>query len=499
MQPATARLSSPRTPSGPVQRPPAAGGNVSENPRLPIGRWDVEYRHTIGLWQRITAPQLFVGSFMLLVLLGTVGLKVLPGLYVDDQQLTWLDALFTATSATCVTGLVVVDTATYYTFAGQAFLLLLIQLGGLGMVTFTSLIIVSLGRRLSLRQEALTPSTADFARQVNPRRLILDVVRFTFAIEGAGALLLYLLWIPDMGLAGAAWPAVFHAISAFCNAGFSTFSDSLMQFQHQPVTLMLIMLLVIAGGLGFLTLEELHLRYKAGRQKRIFRISLHSRLVIASTGVLLLGGWLLFPLFEWHGALGEMRWVDKVVNGLFMSVTPRTAGFNTIDYSQVSQSSSFLTMLLMMIGGSPGSTAGGMKTTTFALIGLLAWSRYRGRLVTSLQGRTVPAETMDRAIGLFVVAFGVVTLGIFVLTASEGGSGVGESAFLVRMFEAVSAFNTVGLSMGLTPELSPIGRTAAIFLMFFGRVGPLTLAAALAVRRERGPQLRYAHEDVVVG
>jgi trk system potassium uptake protein TrkH len=448
----------------------------------------------LSLWQKVTPPQLFVGSFAMLVLSGAAGLHWLPGLY-TGPKLGWLDALFTATSAVCVTGLIVVDTATFFTPLGQAYLLLLIQLGGLGMIAFTSLIILALGGRLSLRQEALSTTTLEGAPRIDTRRLVFDVIRFTLFLEGAGALLLYLLWIPRFGFAGAIWPAVFHSVSAFCNAGFSIFSDSLMSFQDAPFSLAVIMALIVFGGLGFLTLEELWLHYHAVRSKRTFRVSLHTRIVLSTTAVLIVGGWVCFCLFEWRAGFAAMSPGAKIVNGLFMSVTSRTAGYNAVDYGQATDSTNFLTIILMMIGGSPGSTAGGIKTTTFALIGLLAWSRFRGTEVTSIASRSLREETTDRAIGLFVVAFGVVTFGIFVLTATERA----EQHFLERMFEAVSAFNTVGLSMGLTPDLTEPGRLSVILLMFLGRVGPLTLAAALATRRTDMGRFRFAYEEVAVG
>lgn len=465
--------------------------------RFSIGKWDVPQRSRFSIWQRVTPPQLFVGSFASLIAFGTVGLKVLPGLYTGDS-LNWLDALFTCTSAVCVTGLIVVDTATFFTFAGQAFILLLIQLGGLGVMAFTSLIIIALGRRLSLREEALSSDSREAAPHVDPRRLAFDVVRFTLVLEGLGAMALYFLWGPRLGWGNALWPAVFHSVSAFCNAGFSTFSDSLMGLQESSFSLTVIMLLIVAGGLGFLTLEEMYLRYQAGRNRQIFRISLHSRIVIITTTALLLSGWGLFCLFEWNSTLKHLSVPHKLVNGMMLSVTCRTAGFNSIDYGVANDSTNFLTILLMMIGGSPGSTAGGIKTTTFALIGLLAWSRLRGDETTTFWSRSVREETMERAVGLFVIAFALVTAGIFVLSATEHFRSA-EGRFLDRMFEAVSAFCTVGLSMGLTPHLSSIGRWTAILLMFFGRVGPLSLAAAFAIRRPHASTFRYAYEDVVIG
>lgn len=454
------------------------------------------------LWSDLTAPQLFAGSFLVLAILGTLGLRLLPGLY-TGEPLGWLDALFTAVSAVCVTGLIVVDTATYFTPTGQAFLLLLVQLGGLGIVTFTSLIIIALGRRLSLRHESATGGATEVAPHVDSRRLTRDVVLFTLAIEAVGAALLYVLWIPRFGWADALWPAVFHSVSAFCNAGFSTFSDSLIGFQGSAGTLLVAGALVVAGGIGFLTLEELYLVRAAQREGRRFRISLHSRIVLATTAILLAGGWLLFALFEWRITLAGLPWWDRAANALFLSVSPRTAGFNNVDYLQATDATNFLTIILMFIGGSPGSIAGGMKTTTFALVALLAWSRFRGREVVSLWGRSVPEETIQRAVGLAVVAFSVVTVAVFVYTATEL-SGVphqqGGGRFIHYMFEAVSAFGTVGLSMGVTGTLSTAGKWLTVLLMFLGRVGPLTFAAALALRAPTpAEEFRYAYEEVAVG
>jgi trk system potassium uptake protein len=467
-----------------------------------INEWEVIDRRRGRFWRSLTPPQLFVGSFALLILVGTLGFRVLPGLYVGDP-LGWLDALFTATSAVCVTGLIVVDTATYFTFAGQAWILLLIQLGGFGMISFTSLIIIALGRRLSLRQEAAAASSAEVVPKIDVPRLIRDVVRFTLLLEAAGAAVLYLLWGPRLGWAEALWPAIFQAVSAFCNAGFSTFSDSLMGFQAAPATLLLVMSLIVIGGLGFLTMEELYLSRRAQREGRRFRISLHSRLVLASTSLLIVGGWLLFTVLEWRLTLSHLAVGDRLMNSLFMSITPRTAGFHTIDYAVASESTNFLTILLMAIGGSPGSMAGGIKTTTIALIGLLAWSRLRSRPIVSVWNRSVPEETIQRAVGLFVVAFGVITAAILFYTATEIGvvaHPVVGGRFLTLMFEATSAFSTVGLSMGVTPELSPLGRAITVVLMFVGRVGPLTFAAALALRQPTPTgTFRYAYEDVVVG
>ncbi len=435
-------------------------------------------------------------SFLALIVVGAVILRFVPGLYVNEG-LNWTDSIFTSTSAVCVTGLIVVDTATYFTPMGQAVILVLIQLGGLGMLVLTSVIISALGGRPSLCTENLAVGARHMLPQVTAKRLIVDVVRFTFIFEAIGAILLYTVWGPQQGWTEAIWPAIFHSVSAFCNAGFSTSSSSLMDYQHSPATIAAISILIIAGGLGFISMEELHQRY-IRRNKAVRRLSIHTKLVLVTSGLLLFGCWPVFAVFEWSGVLSEMSTIDKLTNSLFLSVTPRTAGFNTIDYGAASDSTNFLTIILMMIGGSPGSTAGGMKTTTFGLLGLLAWSRLRSHATVSFADRSIPSETIQRATGLFVIAIGIVVLGVFLLASIGDAYGPSEP-FIVGFFEVTSAFNTVGLSMGVTPELSTPSRWVVIFLMFAGRTGPLSIAAALVVRLTAGGRYRLAYEDVVVG
>jgi trk system potassium uptake protein len=465
-----------------------------------INQWDVA-EPRMARWRRLTPPRLFVGSFAALILVGTLVLRLAPGLY-TGPALGWVDALFMATSAVCVTGLVVVDVGTFFTPAGQGVLLLLIQAGGIGMVSFTSLIILSLGRRLSVRRESLAGRLADLSDEIDVHRLLRDVVRFTVLFELIGAVVLYALWAPTMGKVAAIWPAIFHSVSAFCNAGFSTFADSLMGYATSPGTLGIVMLLIVAGGIGFLTMTELRLRWRTRHTSRR-PLSLHSRVVLGTTVLLLAAGWAGYVVLEWNVALDGLPAWARGVNALFMSVSARTAGFNTVDYADATEGGSFVTILLMSIGGAPGSMAGGLKVTTFALIGLIAWSRYRGSPVTSIADRTIRPETSQGAVGLFVFAFGLVTLAILALTITEVGRvsvSTSGGVFLQHMFEAVSAFNTVGLSMGITSDLSTGGRWVTILLMFVGRVGPLSFAAALVLPTEaRGERFRYAHEDVAIG
>jgi trk system potassium uptake protein TrkH len=456
-------------------------------------------RSLLGIaWDRLTPPQLLVLSFGALTLASTLYLRFMPGLTVG-RALSWTDAAFMATSAVCVTGLVVVDPATQFTFAGQLSLLVMFQLGGLGLLTLTSLVLLNVGQRLSFRHQVLA-RTAGASEEIDLRHLLRSVIRFTFFLEGTGAVLLYLAFVPEMGWTGAAWPAVFHAVSAFCNAGFSVFPSSLAQQAFSWIALVTVMSLIVLGGLGFITLEELHVRFARGGRR--IRMSLHSRLVLTTSVILVLGGWIGFGLFEWNNTLDLLGGDVKILNSMFGSITPRTAGFNTVDYSQVTEPTAFMTILLMIIGGAPGSTAGGLKVTTVALLVGLAIARLRGDEELNAWGRTVPAETVQRAVGIGVIGFTVMAVAIFTLVAIEEPfmpHTESSGGFLRYMFEVVSAFGTVGLSMGVTPSLSDPGRWLIIILMFVGRLGLTTFAAAVAFPRSGARDVRFAHEDVAVG
>jgi trk system potassium uptake protein TrkH len=448
------------------------------------------------LWSALPPSRLLVGSFALLIAVGTLGFRLLPGLTASGVPLGWIDALFMATSAVCVTGLSVLDTGADLTFAGQLWILLLVQLGGLGLLTFTSGILLTVGRRLSLRHEGLMESSPEGAPRVDYRVLVRRVLRYTAVIELLGVGLLYVAWAPAYGARAALWPSVFHAVSAFCNAGFSTFSDSLVGQRTAGFPLLVVMGLVVFGGLGFLTLEELGQRSRLSGRRRP-RLSLHARLVIAATLVLLVVGTAGFAAFEWNHTLDGLDTPDRALNALFGGVTPRTAGFNTVDYGAVETPTAALTIVLMFIGGAPGSTAGGVKVTTLALLFVLALARLRGQRDVSAFHRTIPEETIGRAAGLLVLAALVLTVGLLALVAVDPGAASHER-FLAYMFEAVSAFGTVGLSMNLTPELSPGARLVVSALMFVGRVGVMTAAAALALGPRALP-FRYAKEDVPIG
>jgi trk system potassium uptake protein TrkH len=430
-----------------------------------------------------------------LIAIGTLGFKIFPGLY-QGVGMSWTDSLFTATSAICVTGLAVVDTEKHFTIWGQAYILLLIQLGGVGVLTFASLIISALGGRPSLRAEQAVSGTQHHVANVSAKKMIIDILKFTLLCESLGALALYVLWSPSMG-SKAVWPAIFHSVSAFCNAGFSTNSQSLVPHVHSSATLMTVAALIVLGGIGFVVMEELAGYYRTD-SKRLGRLSIHTKIVLSGTAFLIVFPVFWFAIFEWNRTLEGLTWGDKLANAVFMSITPRTAGFNAIDYGKASDSTNFLTILLMSIGGSPGSTAGGMKVTVFILLILLAWSRIQGKHGITVFNRSIPEATVQQAMALFVVMFTVSTVGVLSLQIADDPISQ-DNLIFQRAFEVVSAVNTVGLSMGITPSLSVPAKLIAILLMFIGRVGPLALSSAVDSRLSQRQGYRLAQEDVIIG
>lgn len=451
----------------------------------------------------MSAPALLVLSFASIILAGTLGMWLLPGL-VTGEPLSLLDALFTVTSAVCVAGLSVVNVATGFTTAGQLYLLLLVQLGGLGLVTLTTLVIGALGQQLSLRSEMLTVAVSELRRSNEQvPRLAWRVARALFAFEAAGALILWVLWWPQFGAADALWHAVFHAVNAVCNGGLSTFPDSLMGHSREPLTLFVISLLAIVGSVGYLSGEEWLRWWRSGGKRGSRRLSSHTFGALVVTAVLLLGGFVLFALFEWRAALDGLTPVQKLANAFLMSVASRSSGFNSVSYADVTNSTAFLTILLMVVGGLPGSTAGGLRTTTVAVLLALALSRLKGRRYVALHGRTVPDGTVARTVSVTLLAFTVMTVGVFLFSYTEArGASVSEAraSFLPMFFEVVSAFSTAGLTMDQTPLVTDAGRLLLVVLMFVGRVGLLSFFAALALR-SRGAlrDFRPAHEDLIVG
>lgn len=434
--------------------------------------------------------QYVVVAFVAASLLGTL-LLMIPAASEDAGSTSWVTALFTATSAVCVTGLAVVDTSANWSVFGEWVILGLIQVGGLGIMTLSSLMIVVLARRLGLRQRLIAAASTGSLELGDVRRVLGGVVRVTVVFEVLATTALALrFWLTyDTPFGQALYRGLFHAVSAFNNAGFSLFSDNFIGFQRDPFVLVVIAVCVIVGGLGFPVWAQI------GRSPRSPRKwDLHSKLTVATTLVLLSVGTVLFSWFEWTNAatLGELSWGDSIVNGFFHSVVPRTAGFNSIDMGQMTEPSQLLTEVLMFIGGGSGSTAGGIKVTTFALLGFVIWAEVRGDPDVTVFHRRIPTAAQRQAITVALLALVVLVGSTMVLLATSPFSR--DKLF----FEAVSALGTVGLSLNLTPLLATSSQLILVVLMLLGRVGPITLFAAL-VLRERGRLYRFPEERPIIG
>lgn len=441
-----------------------------------------------------TALVLYYG---LSILVGAVALT-LP-LAARGPHLSFLDALFTATSAQCVTGLVVVDTGARLTLFGQLVVLLLIQIGGLGITTFSVYLFFYLRLGVGTRGRWIIHETLVHTPVESMHELIHAIVRMTLIIEGAGAALLACRFVPDLGWTKGLYFAVFHSVSAFCNAGFGLFSDSLIGYRDDPLVNLTIMTLIILGGIGFLVIKEvLDLRRARGVRRRL---SLHSRLVFWTTAVLIFGGALLIGLLEHDAAFKGHGFWEGTWIALFQSVSARTAGFNTIDLNHFGAASLLLMMFLMFVGASPGSAGGGIKTTSLALFVAILHSRLKGLSHTNVFRRTVPEEVVTKTLTLVMLAallIGAATFALLAVQLPGLSFGASRGVFMDYTFEAISAFATVGLSLGATAKLVPAGKLIIILLMFIGRVGLLTLAFTIVRRRQQHP-VRYSEENLMIG
>ena len=445
--------------------------------------------------QRVIRPErLLALGFFVIILLGGLLLS-LPVSGVAKQSIGLLGGLFTATSAVCVTGLSIIDAGTQLSLFGQTVLLILIQIGGLGFMTFATLIMVALGRRVSLRGRMLLRDSLNQTTLGGMVRLSLHFLWLALIIEAVGALLLMLRFVPMYGLKNGVWYSCFTAISAFCNAGFDIFGGwrSLTHLYNDPAVLLVICILIVLGGLGFTVILE------CVRQRMHFRkLSLHARLVLSLTGALILSGMVLTLLTEFNStAFQGMPWYTKLLNSLFQAVTLRTAGFASIDQASLSDAGKLLGCVYMFIGASPASTGGGIKTTTAFMLVLLVISVVRDRAQLHLWGREIAVDTARRSMAIAFIGM-LVVLGCSVtISILEQNSGI---PLIDLLFEVVSAFSTTGLSAANTPLLRPASQCLLMPLMYLGRVGPLTLAFALASRSTGNvARIRYPEEKIMIG
>ncbi len=447
----------------------------------------------------ILKPQwLISGAFSVAILIGTC-LLATPWASATGDWTDFLTSLFTATSACCVTGLAVVDTGSYFSLFGQLVILALVQLGGIGIMTLGTFLLVLVGRRLSVQNEFVLINAFGIEDVRGLPSLLHRALLFTFVFEGAGAALLTWRYL-EAGFTTerAAYYGIFHAVSAYCNAGFSLHADSLITLQNDPLYLLTVAALIICGGLGFLVLYNIStFKFWRRNRKTRGRVSLHTRLVLITTVLLLIVSTALYLAAEWDVAFASMPLKTKLTNAFFTAVTPRTAGFNVVPMADLSVAGRFLTIPLMFTGAAPGSTAGGIKVTTLVVLFLTIAAMLRGRSETDLHLRTIPVAVVREATVIFSLSVFAVLLffGLLLITESPA---IGTDATDRLLFEAVSAFGTVGLSLDTTPALSAAGRIVIILCMYIGRLGPLTAALVIGTR-EVGQRIRYPEEEVVVG
>ncbi len=448
---------------------------------------------------RLHPGQLIFLSYMLAIGVGTLLLS-LPIATVSGS-ISWADALFTATSATCVTGLSVLDIGTYFTLFGQLVILALIQLGGLGIMTFSVAIFRLIGRKISFRERMAVQDVFTHTAQEDVYQLLKSIFFFTLGVESLGFLLLFLFWSAHYPLGEAFYLSVFHAISAFCHAGFSLFENSLMDFRGNLFINTVIGTLIILGGIGFPVVYDLYHTYFTNAKVRK-KLLAQTKVVLLMTAILVPGAAILFWALEQNNTLQGLPWNEAALSSLFQSIATRSAGLNTLDIGALKDSTLAMFLFLMFFGGAPGSCAGGVKITTLALIGAFAWSRFRQERRVNVFKKSVPADTLTKSVVLILISIALITLFFFLLLVfapteipALGGRHI---PFRLYLFEAVSAFGTVGLSMGVTPYLTPIGKLLLILMMLIGRVGVLTIAYVVV-----GPTatkgIEYAEENIMVG
>ena len=440
-----------------------------------------------GIGKRLSSSQIIILGFAALILLGSL-LLMLPISTQDGKGAGFMDALFTATSAVCVTGLIVQDTATYWSAFGQTILITLIQIGGMGVVTVAIAISLLSGKRISLKQRSTMQEAISAHKVGGIVRLTGFILKMTICFELLGAVLMAPTFCREFGMAKGIWYAVFHSISAFCNAGFDLMGiktpySSLTYFAKNPAVNMTVMALIVTGGIGFMTWDDVKTH-----KHRIRKYRMQSKVILATTGVLILFPVLYFFFFEF----GDVPLGERILLSLFQAITPRTAGFNTADLTGLSEVGTIITILLMLVGGSPGSTAGGMKTTTLAVMFSTAISVFRRREHTHFFGRRIQDEAVRNAATIFMMYQVLFLTGGCIISLAEG------LPILTCLFETASAVGTVGLTLGITPSLGTVSRMILTLLMYIGRVGGLTLIFS-AVSANQGNTARLPQEKLTVG
>lgn len=434
---------------------------------------------------RLSPPQLLVVTFLFFIIVG-MGLLKLP--FATTEPISWLDALFTTTSAMTVTGLAVLDTGDAFTLFGEIVVMSLIQIGGLGIMSFAVLIFMMLGRKIGFKERLLLQQALNQTSVGGVIKLVKYLFAFSFLVEGLAVIILATEWVPEFGWKKGLYVSLFHSISAFNNAGFSLWSDSLMGYVGSPVVNLTISFLFIVGGIGFTVLVDLW------KSKTIRKLSLHTKIMVLGTFMINVIAFMMIFVLEYNNpnTLAQLSLPDKLFASYFQAVTPRTAGFNSLDYGSMERSTLLLTILLMFIGAGSASTGGGIKLTTFVVISLSVFAFLKEKKEIRIFRRTIDQTYIFKALAVSMISVLLVFTALFFLDMTER-----DTSFLSLLFEVVSAFGTVGLSMGITGSLSVIGKWIIIMVMFVGKLGPLTLAFSLS--RPDKEKIRYPKEDILTG
>ncbi|GGB65247.1 TrkH family potassium uptake protein [Fictibacillus barbaricus] len=434
---------------------------------------------------KLSPPQFLATLFLFLIFIGTCLLK-LP--VAHEQSLSWVDAFFIATSASTVTGLATVDPGTTFTIFGEVVILFLIQIGGLGVMSFASLVVIMMGRKISVKQRVLMQEALNQPSIGGVIRLVRNLFVFSISIQLLAVFFLSLRWVPELGAAKGIYYSVFHAISAYNNAGFALWSDGLMGYVGDPLVNIVISFLFITGGIGFTVLVDLWV------SRKWKNLSLHSKVMIYATFIINVLAILLVFLFEFNNpkTLGMLSGTEKFWASYFQGVSPRTAGFNSIDMTAINPDTSLLMILLMFVGAGSTSTGGGVKLTTFVVILFTVAAFLKGKEDTVVMKRTIRNAVVYRALAITTISILFIFAALFVLTYVQK-----DVSFMVILFEVVSAFGTVGLTMGLTFDLTMIGKIVICAVMIFGKLGPLTLAFSLA--KQTRDNIRYPDGEVFTG
>ncbi|KEI07121.1 ATP synthase subunit J [Clostridium sp. K25] len=441
-----------------------------------------------GYKKRLTPVQTLALGFFIVIMVGTM-LLMLPIASKSGVITPFVDAFFTSTSAVCITGLTTLNTAGYWSYFGTTIIIILIQVGGLGFMSFTTLIALLLGKKITLKERLVMQEAMNSFSLQGLVKLAKYILIFTFSVEGIGALFLSTKFIPRYGLLKGIYFSLFHSISAFCNAGFDLTGDSLVPYANNTVVILTISLLIIVSGLGFAVWAEIY------NYKGVEKISTHSKVAISMTMFLVIAGWGLMYLFEMKNpqTIQHMSIKGKLLSSLFASVSPRTAGFYSMSLPDMTLAGKVLTMIFMFIGGCPGGTAGGVKTTTIGILLMTVICVIKNREDTQIFERTIGKNLVYKSFVIVTIAMGVVIMDTMILSFTETGSSLEYI-----LYEVTSAFGTVGLTLGLTPHLSIVGKFLICATMYIGRIGPLTLVMALSSKKDKS-LIKYPDGKILVG